>query len=165
MYSKGLLLCFSILLFFVGKAQVAKPKNTLCLNLGSGTFVSADYERIWQKGNNNNLLIGLIGAGLGLEGKPWQLYGKVEDPERYFVSPQKVTYCIGDGNGYLEVGFGGIYVSGNTTQHYITYPILGYRFIGKNNSTFKFYISWPSSGIKTEDLGFVPVGISIGQLF
>ena len=147
------------------QAQDLKPSNSLCLNFGSGTVVSIDYERNWRNDKNNNLFIGSIGAGAGLKGEVWTLYDTVEDPEWYFVSPQKATYCIGNGINYLEVGVGGIYVAGNTTQPYIAYPILGYRFIGSNNTTFKFYMTWPISGIQTEDLGSVPFGISLGQLF
>ncbi|MCH8555994.1 MAG: hypothetical protein LAT76_12610 [Schleiferiaceae bacterium] len=153
------------LIVFGSIAQDYKPKNSLLLNLGSGTVASIDYERNWQFGDSKNLLFTSIGAGAGREGKVWQIFTRLEDPEWYFVSTQKVTYCVGNGTNFLEFGLGGIYVAGNTTQPYLTYPILGYRFIGTNTSTFKFYLSWPFSGIRTDDLGFVPFGISLGQFF
>ncbi|MCC5916958.1 MAG: hypothetical protein JJU02_06485 [Cryomorphaceae bacterium] len=165
----NLIVCLLILLSpsIFGQMQDAKPNNGLSLNLGSGTLLSIDYERIWRNEKNNNLLITSIGAGVGLEGKVWQFMANTDFTSRdgYFVSPQKVTYNIGNGNNYLELGAGGILVLGNTTQPYIVYPIIGYRFIGNNNTTFKFFLSWPISGIQTDDLGFVPFGIGLGQLF
>lgn len=154
-----------LLLAFTCFAQDFKPNNSLCLNLGSGTFASIDYERNWQFENNKNLFFTSVGAGAGREGKVWSLLTTVEDPKWFVVSTQKATYCVGNGTNYLEFGLGGIYIAGNTTQPYIAYPVLGYRYIGYNNTTFKFYLSWPFSGIKTDDLGFVPFGISLGQLF
>lgn len=146
-------------------AQDFEPNNSLILNFGSGTLVSIEYERNWKFENNKNLLIASIGAGAGREDKIWNPFYINEDREWYFVSTQKLTYCVGNGTNFLELGLGGIYVAGNTTQPYIAYPILGYRYIGFNNTTFKFYLSWPFSGIKTDDLGFVPIGISMGQFF
>jgi hypothetical protein len=152
-------------LALISFAQDFKPQNSLLLNLGSGTVVSFDYERNWKVEKSPNLLFASIGAGAGREGKVWMILNTLESPEWYFVTTQKVTYCVGNGTNFLEFGLGGIYVAGNTTQPYITYPILGYRFIGDNRSTFKFYLSWPFTGIKTDDLGFVPFGISFGQFF
>ena len=70
-------------LSIASQAQVLKSKNSLCLNFGSGTVVSIDYERNWQSDKNNNLFFGSIGLGAGLEGEVWTLYDTVEDPEWY----------------------------------------------------------------------------------
>ena len=162
---KNQIICLFFLIAFSSFAQNFKPNNSILLNLGAGTFASIDYERNWNLKKSKHLLFVSAGVGAGREGKVWMLINDIESPDWYFVTTQKATYCVGNGINFLELGLGGIYVAGNTTQPFITYPILGYRYIGKNNTTFKIYFSQPFSGIKTDDLGFFPFGIGFGQFF
>ena len=146
------------------QVKYREAKNSIIANFGGGVVGSLEYERAWFA-RENQFMISSIGLGAGVEGQVYNLFGDVEDPEWYVISQQKLTYNIGLETNFFEFGLGGIYVSGNTTQPYIAYPILGYRFIGENNSTFKVYIAWPFSGIETDDLGFFPIGINFGQFF
>jgi hypothetical protein len=160
----------ALLLLFAShtsRAQEERPKNTLGLNIGWGTIASLDYERIWQSPKTQNLWIASLGIGGGLEGDITAVGGRIpiQDLKWFLVVPHKVTYNIGKKHHFMEIGLGGIIVGGPTTQPYISYPVIGYRFIGKNNSTFKFHLSIPFSGLETDDLAFIPFGIGLGQLF
>jgi hypothetical protein len=159
------LLLFTILLSMSGLAQKSDRKNALNLHFGSGTLFSVDYERIWRNTKNPNLIIASVGGGVAMKGMVWKFYNKSPGSIDYFVAPHRITTAVGNGRNYLEVGFGGIYVHGNTTQPYLAYPLVGYRYFGSNRSTFKVYLSWPVTGIKTDDLHFIPFGVSFGQLF
>ena len=143
--------------------MLTESKNSVVVNFGSGTVTSLEYERCLLE-RKNQFVIASAGVGAGMEGKVYTL-SEVENPNWYLVFPHKLAYSIGSNNNYLEIGIGGLFVQGNTTQPYLAYPTLGYRFIGNNKTTFKFYLSWPLSGIETNDLGFVPVGLSLGQFF
>jgi len=61
---------------------------------------------------------------------------------------------------------GGTVIMGKTTQPYILYPILGYRFQSlKKKLNFKIFVEYPFSGAETDDILFVPVGVSIGETY
>jgi hypothetical protein len=88
-------------------------------------------------------------------------------PEKYTTVPHHITANFGRGRGFFELGCGGTFVSGNTNQHYIFYPIFGYRLLPltSNKMNFRFFGELPFSGIETDDVFFFPFGISFGWGF
>jgi len=63
-----------------------------------------------------------------------------------------------------DVSFGSInYV----TKPYLLYPIIGYRITPKqqNKINFRIYAEPPFSGNLSEDILFIPIGLSLGLNF
>lgn len=155
------------LLSFFTFAQSQNPKkpNSFLLNFGSGTFTTVEYERDLLGGSFHNYLLTSLGAGMGAKIDLLSNSGSFDSSQWSFVATQKISYCMGSGVHFVELGLGGNYIQISKTQPYIVYPFLGYRFIGTNNTTLKLHVSLPFTGIHTDDLGFLPIGLGLGQFF
>ncbi len=141
------------------------PKNGLGLNLGSGVIGSFDYERIVSSKNHRALLALSLGAGIGMDRIYTGFLGTSEQKKILFASPHRLTLNVGNGNHFFEAGIGGLVSVLESETNYMVYPVVGYRFMGQNKSFFKFYLSYPMMGVQPNGLLFIPIGITIGQLF
>ncbi|MGB4204332.1 MAG: hypothetical protein WBJ84_01800 [Bacteroidales bacterium] len=88
-------------------------------------------------------------------------------PEKYATIPHHITGNLGKGRHFFEFGIGGTIISGNTTQPYILYPIVGYRFLPLTSDKFNFRVfgQIPFTGLETDDIIFIPLGLSLGVSF
>ena len=168
-----LLLAFtmsSISLFAQSKAELAdklnaRPQNSIYLNfLGDASIVSLNYERLLFI-NPNFFFSGKLGVGYNEE----FLICFSEDctSERFITQTHHITGNIGKGRHYAEFGLGGTLIDGNTDENYLAYPIVGYRLHPLRSDKFnlRIYGSIPFTGLDTEDILYVPFGLSVGVSF
>ncbi|MEW5845129.1 MAG: hypothetical protein AB1777_02565 [Bacteroidota bacterium] len=94
------------------------------------------------------------------------IYSPCPESHKYITIPHHISCNVGTNKHFFEVGLGGTVIMGKTTQPYILYPILGYRFQSlKKKLKFRIFIQYPFSGGETDDILFIPMGISIGRTF
>lgn len=139
------------------------PESNINLNLlGDASLISINYERLFFV-NSTSFLTGKIGVGYNEE---FQLciWGPCSPSEKYLTIPHHITGNLGSGRRFIEFGLGGTIISGNTNQNYLLYPIVGYRqlLLESNTVNFRIFGSIPFSGLDTEDILFVPIGLSVG---
>ena len=145
-------------------------KNNVTLSfLGNGSFMSLDYERLFFLAPNKFISNSFgIGGGSEIE---FCLNGSspCSSTKGLLTVPHSLTANWGRNRHFFEFGIGGTIVIGNTNENYFLYPILGWRIqpnkskLGRNN--FRLFVSVPFSGIETEDILWIPIGISYGVLF
>jgi hypothetical protein len=144
----------------------ARPANSINGNLmGDGSILSLNYERLFPDGKNL-FWAGSIGIGFSEE---FQIcvFGPCDPPKKYTIIPHHFTANLGKKKHFFEAGFGGSYVGGSTSEHYFLYPIIGYRYqpLKAKKLNFRVFGSMPVGGLKTEDILFVPLGLSAGICF
>lgn len=163
--STCLFLCCSL----IGHGQISIPashdvlKNSLQLNLaGDASLLSFHYDRLFEV-SEGFMLSTKFGVGINQEFRIC-FGGCSGATELYTTFPHHLTAILGGGRHTVELGFGGTYLSGNTTEPYFLYPTLGYRLLplGNMQSTFRAFVQFPVNGFQTEDILFIPVGISFG---
>lgn len=107
----------------------------------------------------------MVGMGVGVLGKPD--FGDNFDLQTLcFNLPHHLTTNIGGGHHFFEAGIGGMAINADFLNHYLVYPLIGYRFqnSGKYPTSFRFFVQYPL--VQTSDpVYFIPVGISLGQSF
>ncbi len=145
----------------------ARPINNINLNLlGDASIISVNYERQIIVSS-----IFILSSKLGLGyNEEFQIciWGPCSTPsEKYLTIPHHITGNIGKGKHFFEFGLGGTIINGNTTQPYLLYPIFGYRILPLNSNKLNFRIfgQIPFSGTETEDILFIPFGLSLGVSF
>lgn len=156
------LVCLATPLFSQEVLDETRPDNGISLNLlGDGSLISINYEHHLIS-EPNFLLAGKVGLGYNEEFK--FCFGTCSPAESYLTLPHHITANIGKGRHFLELGLGGTFVLGETSQPYLIYPIIGYRLspLRSNKTTFRIFGQWPISGIETDDIIFIPLGISVG---
>jgi len=127
-------------------------------------LVSLNYERIYSVKPNLHLSAKL-GVGYNEEFNIC-IFSPCSEPHKYITIPHYVSCNIGVTKHFFEAGLGGTLASGNTTQPYILYPIVGYRFQSlEKKVNFRIYLQYPFSGGDTDDILFIPIGLSIGSVF
>ena len=62
------------------------------------------------------------------------------------------------------MGVGGTVIVGSSSQNYIPYAILAYRFLPLKSNKFKFRVfgEYPFANPDNYDIIFIPFGVSIG---
>ena len=165
-----LLLSTASFILAQGKGDVDEesPLNNINLNLaGEFSIFSIDYERLVFL-SPKVFLSGEIGLGYNQEFRICIFGPCTSSPENYLTIPHHITANIGHGRSYFEFGLGGTGVSGNTSQNYLFYQIVGYRFLpltsGKMNFRvfLNYNIDWIISGIEPYDIAPIPFGVSVG---
>ncbi|MFN5334803.1 MAG: hypothetical protein ACK5BV_06420 [Bacteroidota bacterium] len=168
---------FVILLLFIvssGLVQAQRPKsktdsfpsNNIYLNLlGDASLVSINYEKKFYV-RPNYFLTAKIGVGYNEEFDIC-IWGECERPESYLTIPAHISVNVGKGRHFFEGGIGGTIIRGVEANDFILYTILGYRLypLRKNKISFRIYGEIPYSGILTESILFIPVGVSLGLSF
>lgn len=141
-----------------------RPINGISLSLlGDASIISFHYERLFLI-RNNFFITGKLGLGY-IEEFQLCLFGSCSTPEKYLTIPHHITGNIGRGKNFFEFGLGGTIINGNTSQHYLLYPIVGYRLQPKRSNKFnlRIFAEFPVS--RVEDILFVPFGLSMGIYF
>lgn len=150
-----------------------RPLNNFNLNLsGDASFISINYERIFFF-SPTFLMSSGVGLGYNEEIKMcFDFFGtsSCPPPQSCLTIPHHITGNIGKGRGFLEFGLGGTFFAGSTSNSYVLYPIIGYRFLPlrSNKMSFRFYFEYPiteSDLWLNNDVFFIPIGFSLGISF
>lgn len=140
----------------------SRPLNSIYLNLlGDASAISVNYERIFLI-DPNFILTCKLGLGCNEE---FNILGPSE--QQYLTIPHHITGNLGKGRHFFEFGIGGTIISGNTRQPYILYPIVGYRILPLKSDKFNFRVfgQIPFTGLETDVIIFIPLGLSFGVSF
>ena len=87
-------------------------------------------------------------------------------PEKFRTIPHHITGNWGKRKHFFEFGLSGAIISGNTNNHYLLGPIVGYRLqpLKTNKVNFRIYASPPLIiDYNTEIMSFA--GLSVGICF
>lgn len=143
--------------------------NNINVNLlGDASFISLKYERQFFL-STSSFISSSFGVGYNAEFQ-FCLNGpcnNTNSPKRFLTVPHSLTINFGRLRNFFEIGVGGTILFGDTSEKYFLYPIIAWRIqpnkSGKGN--FRLFASVPFSGIETEDILWIPVGISFGKIF
>ena len=152
-------------LFAQNKIDTAeiRPKNNINLSLlVDASIISLNYERLFLI-TPGFFTTGKVGLGYNEEFKLCP--GTCSPPNKYITIPHHITGNLGKGRHFFEFGLGGTIIIGITNQHYLLYPIIGYRIQPLNSDKAYFRIFGSIFINEAEDILYVPVGISIGGSF
>ena len=162
---KQVLLLF--LIFFVSVQASAdslsyQPRTNLSIDLlCNASLISLNYELVTRL-NKNLTFTGKHGLGYNQE---FQIcYGTCPPSENILTIPYHFTLNFGKRIKYLEIGMGATYLEGFTVQPYIIYAVLGFRYLPLSPQKLSdgFFFQYPLSGLFTQDIIFVPIGINFG---
>ncbi|MBE0675895.1 MAG: hypothetical protein IH591_14655 [Bacteroidales bacterium] len=144
----------------------SRPETSLLATfLSEASMLSLKLEKAIINGQNI-FLTASAGAGYNTEVQVC-LAGPCEtNPRDFLTLPHHVSLCIGKGSHYLEAGIGGSLIIGNTDQHYIPYPLVGYRLHPKSAGKLllRLFFSYPLVS-EMQDIAYFPYGLSIGMSF
>lgn len=142
--------------------KIDRPKTNVNLMLfGYASLISISAERSFFI-NNNIFICANFGIGYNEE----FLLFNTREPNQYYTYPHHITISFGRYRNFIESGLGGTYISGNTSQHYLLYPIIGYRLqpVNYNKINFRAFIHFPFTR-DIDDILFVFYGASVGFSF
>jgi len=140
-----------------------RPLSSFNLNiLGDASLFSVNYELLFL--TRTNIIIGTkIGLGYNEEFKicVWE---NCSAPKKYFTIPHSFTVNYGKKKHFLEMGVGGTVIVGSSSQNYMPYAILAYRFLPLKSNKLKFRVfgEYPFANPDNYDIIFIPFGVSIG---
>lgn len=162
------LLIFGTTVFSQANTQLKqyRPSNSISINLlVDASLISLNYERLLTIGQSV-LYTGKIGLGYNEEFNLC-LYSSCGTSRSYLTVPHHFSALFGKSRHFLELGLGGTIILGDTTQPYFLYPIVGFRFLPlkSNKVNYRIYGQWPILMDETDDILFVPIGISLGISF
>lgn len=144
-----------------------RPLNSIQVNLlGDASIISINYDKQFLI-SPTFILSSKFGLGYNEEFQICIFGPCSSPPEKYLTIPHHITGNIGKGKHFFEFGLGGTIISGNTNQNYFLYPIVGYRVLPLNSNkvNFRVFGQIPFSGLETEDILFIPFGLSLGISF
>ena len=139
--------------------DVLKPKNSLNINLlGDASFASINFEHFFIA-KERFVLTGK--AGIGYNKKTSSCVSEPCIPaQTYLTIPHHITANFGKEGKFLEFGLGGTVI--NTSQRYILFPLIGYRFLPLKSSRVNYRIYFYIPLYNVEDVPVSPVGLNIG---
>lgn len=154
-------LASAFLLFAQDKQDlvISRPRNSVYFGLlGDASLLSIHYERLLLS-LPDFLLIGKCGLGINEE---FQIFGG--STKTFWTIPHHLTGNFGKEKHFFEIGLGGTIINGDTNQHYLLYPIIGYRLLSTTkNLNLRIFASYPFSGMETDVIVFFPVGFCVGM--
>ena len=154
-----------------------RPLNNISLNfLGDATKMSINYEKQFLVAESF-ILTTKFGLGYNHEFRIC-LFGPCSSPLKYYLTiPHHFTANLGKRRSFFEFGLGGTILSGETSEPYILYGIIGYRFLPfhSNKFNFRIYLQPPipikelekpvDNDFPHPDIRYFPVGVSAGISF
>jgi hypothetical protein len=154
-----------------------RPLNNISLNLlGDASIISINYEKQYLVGKSY-VLSTKFGLGYNQEFCISFGNGSCSPVEDYLTIPHHFTANIGKRRSFFEFGLGGTILSGETSEPYILYGIIGYRFLPfhSNKFNFRIYLQPPipikelekpvDNDFPHPDIRYFPVGVSAGISF
>lgn len=149
------------------RAPKSRPDFVLSGNIGGdASLLTLGFEKLFFV-KPKLTLAAKIAFGYNQE---FQLFSS-EDPEDYFILPHAFTFNLGEGKrSFGEFGIGGSWITSNSKNYYLVYPILGYRYHPFKNPGFSFriWVFYPFGQLSTledSDLWISPLGVSFGVAF
>ncbi|MES2678788.1 MAG: hypothetical protein V4635_02840 [Bacteroidota bacterium] len=147
-----------------------RPKNNIFLNIsGDASVVSLNYERLFFINPEHFFIAAGVGGGANLfvkihadnKGNTDYSY------EPYLITPHHLTFNVGRGRSFLELGAGGAMLFGPNPQPYFPYVMAGYRVQPwkTNRVLFRIYGCYPLESLDKFEILYVPVGLSLGWSF
>jgi hypothetical protein len=143
-----------------------RPSKILSLSiLGDASLISFNFEKLYFI-NPNYFISGKLGLGYNEEFQIC-LFGPCQPPEKFVTIPHHITWNFGKKKHFFELGLGGTFIIGNTSQPYLFYPIVGYRIhpLKFNKVNFRLFVYYPFTGEDLDDILLIPVGINLGICF
>ena len=143
-----------------------RPLNTFNLNvLGDASLASLHYERLLLV-DSTLLMAFKLGLGFNKEFKIC-LFGPCSPATKYLTVPLHLTANAGQGRNFFEFGVGTTLIRGDTPIRQVSYAIIGYRLqpLETNKTVFRIFGQLPFTGFETEDIIFIPLGVSWGASF
>ena len=148
-----------------------RPLNNISLNLlGDASKLSINYEKQYLVGESF-ILTTKFGLGYNQEFRLC-IFGPCSSPaENYLTIPHHFTANLGNRRSFFEFGLGGTILYGETSEPYLLYPIIGYRFLPlqSNKFNFRLYFQPPIQRLEGDfghpDIAWIPAGMSIGISF
>jgi len=147
-----------------------RPLNNISLSLfGDASYISINYEKQYLVAKSY-ILSAKLGLGYNQEFCISFGSGSCSPVENYLTIPHHFTANIGKRRSFFELGLGGTILYGETSEPYILYPIIGYRFLPmqSNKINFRLYFLPPpyaDGPLGHPDILFSIVGGSIGISF
>ena len=154
-----------------------RPLNNISLNLlGDASIISINYEKQYLVGKSY-ILSTKVGLGYNQEFCISFGTGSCSPVEDYLTIPHHFTANIGKRRSFFEFGLGGTILSGETSEPYILYGIIGYRFLPfhSNKFNFRIYLQPPipirelkkpvDNDFPHPDIRYIPFGVSVGFSF
>ena len=149
-------------------ASTERPVNTVFLNfLGDATIASLNYERLFPTESEHFFLAAGLGVGVNTFVTLHSGEGESFTLDNFAVIPHHMTGNIGGGRHFFEAGLGGAFIGSPGGQPYLSYILMGYRFMAlkSNRISGRVYASYPFQKLEKFDVIYVPAGISIGWSF
>lgn len=144
----------------------SRPLNSVYLNFfGDASFISLNYERQFLV-SKTFIISSKVGLGYNEEFQ-FLCFPLCLSNEKYLTVPHHITANLGKERHFFEFGFGGTNVIGNESQPYFFYPIVGYRFLPVRSGKFNFraFVKIPFSELESDNIIFIPLGLSFGISF
>ena len=146
-----------------------RPKNYIFLNFcGDGSIASLNYERLFFIHPKHFFIAAGAGAGMNFYVK---IHNNNESTtyttDQYVIVPHHITFNIGSGRHFFELGAGGAILAGPRTQPYLPYVTGGYRIQPWNSNKvgLRLFFSYPLETIDKFEILYIPVGLSVGWAF
>jgi len=139
-----------------------RPEYIISANIGGdASLLTIGFEKLF-----------FIKPGLTLAGKvafgynqEFQLFSS-EEADNFFILPHSFTFNLSGGKrSFGEIGIGGSWITSSTSNLYIVYPMLGYRYHPFKNPGFSFraWVYYPFGQMsKVENIWISPFGVSFG---
>ncbi len=143
--------------------QAPRPSFIFSGEIGGTTVLSLGLEKLFFL-KSRVVLAGKVAFGFN---QKFELFSS-EDPTNYFILPHSFTVNMGGGKrSMLELGIGGSWITNNSENYYLVYPMLGYRLHPFKNPGFSFkawamYPFGQSSTMETTNIWILPLGLSFG---
>lgn len=138
----------------------SRPKNNFSIGLlGEGLF-TLNYERVDVLGPNF-LLAGKAGLGYAED-------FTIFSPKKQFMTfSHQVTANLGREWTFMEMGIGGMLISGDGRSSYYVYPVAGFRFLPPrpHHVSFRVFIQVPIPLMGPDDALILPFGVNVGWCF
>jgi hypothetical protein len=141
-----------------------RPDFIISANIaGDASLLTLGFEKLFFV-KPKLTLAGKLAFGYNQD---FQLFSSAP-PTNYFILPHSFTLNLGEGKrSFGELGIGGAWITSNSENYYLFYPILGYRYHPFKNPGFSFraWIYYPfgqSNTLDDSDLLIAPFGLSFG---
>lgn len=141
-------------------------KNVYLGIVGDAALISFNVERVYNV-NPFFRVTSRLGLGYFQELRACILGPCAGSPNVYISVPHHITGSFGKGIHYFEFGIGATFLLGTGRDHYLMYPLIGYRLfpLSKNKPSIRLYLHLPFTGLYNDDFFFMPAGFTIGKSF
>lgn len=141
-----------------------RPEYIISMNIGGdASMTSLGIEKLFFL-KSGLTLAGKVAFGYNQE---FQIFSS-ESTGNFFILPHSFTFNLSGGKrSFGEIGIGGSWITNNTDNYYLIYPMLGYRYHPFKNPGFSFkaWVFYPFGQVpkvEESELLISPFGVSFG---